>query len=423
LAAALLQRDCWDNQNMTNDSVFDASAQAIGYLHQVRSALLLAVKRDESSDVLSLEVVDDVAFGPSNGHSSSAAEVFQLKHSVSKVANLTDKSVDLWKTLRIWAEHVHAKRLDPERTIFSLVTTATAASRSAVGLLRKNCRKPDVARQRIEMAGAQSKNKTVKKALESLEKLKVGERKLLFGNIFLLDGSPDILASRKQIEHELRFSVDEPAKQLTGFTDRLEGWWFRTAIEHLKEKSNLGIQVSQVHLQIRDLLDQFKRDNLPDDLLDAIVPPDQRQPDDDRRFVVELCRITENRNVIRVAQDNQYRAFEQRSKWVRETLLGISEESAYENRLLHEWANKVSLAMDGLDTLSEPERLALGRKLYDWIQDASAERPSFFIRKRFLSGYMARGSLHMLVDKNRMTWHPDDVGEILDKLLEAAGNA
>lgn len=408
---------------MTNNATFDASAQALGYLHQVRSALLLAVKRDESSDVLSLEVVDDVAFGSGNGDSSSAAEVFQYKHSISKVANLTDKSVDVWKTLRVWAEHIHAKRLDPERTTFSLVTTANASPKSAVILLRKDNRRTEDARLKIELAGADSSSKTVKKAFEALGKLKVGDRKLLFGNMFLIDGSADILKSRKQIEYQLRYSVDEPAKQPTGFTDRLEGWWFRTAIEHLADKASLGIQVSQVQLQIRELLDQFKRDNLPDDLLDAIVPPDQFQSDDDRRFVVELRRITENRNVIRIAQDNHYRAFEQRSKWVRETLLGITEEAAYEDRLLREWANKVSIAMDGLETLNDTERVALGRKLYDWIQDASVLSPSFFIRKRFLSGYMARGSLHMLVNNNRMIWHPDDVGEILDKLLEAAGNA
>ncbi len=354
---------------MTNDTTSDASAQALGYLHQVRSALLLAVQRDASSDVLSLEVIDDVTFdGTSAG---GAAEVFQHKHSISKIAKLTDKSVDLWKTLRVWAKHIRAKRLDPEQTVFSLVTTASAPSGSAIALLRKNNRNPETARQQIELAGSLSKSVTVKKCFDALGKLKIGERKLLFKNMFLLDGSPDILKSRKLIEHELRYSVDASTK-LSGFADRLEGWWFRTAIEHLADKSNLGVQVSQIHFQIRDLLDQFRRDNLPDDLLDAIVPPDQLQSDDDRRFVVELRRISESRNAIRIAQDNHYRAFEQRSKWVRETLLGIAEESAYEDRLIREWANKVALVLDGFEQLSEPEKIALGRRLYEWIQEASS---------------------------------------------------
>tara|TARA_R110002095_G_scaffold216296_2_gene212907 strand:+ start:3606 stop:4835 length:1230 start_codon:yes stop_codon:yes gene_type:complete len=407
---------------MTNASKFDASRQAIGYLHQIRSALLLALQHDESNDILSLEVIDDVSFSHSKEQPVNAVEVLQYKHTLSKSASLTDKSVDVWKTMRVWAERIHAKDLDPELSVFTLVTTATASSKSAIALLRNRGRSSEKARKRIEAAGAESSNKTVKSALVELNKLKVSERKLLFGNMFLIDDSPDILQSRKQIEHELRYSVDEPAKQLMGFADRLEGWWFRTAVEHLADKLNFGIQVNQVQHQVRDLLDQFKRDNLPDDLLDVIVPSDQFHSDDNRTFVLELRRITGNRNVIRLAQDNHYRAFEQRSKWVRETLLGISEEEAYEDRLLREWANKVSIALDGYETLSDLKKIDLGKQIYDWIQEAAVISPAFFIRQRFLSGYMARGSLHMLVDKNRMTWHPDDVVFLLDKLLEATDN-
>ncbi len=29
----------------------------------------------------------------------------------------------------------------------------------------------------------------------------------------------------------------------------------------------------------------------------------------------------------------------------------------------------------------------------------------------------------MLVDQNRMVWHPDDISSILEKMFEGAGNA
>lgn len=408
---------------MTNTSKFDASAQAIGYLHQVRSALLAAVLHDESSDMLSLEVVDDVSFSANNGESLEPKEVLQYKHSISKLASLTDKSVDLWKTIRVWAERIKSKSLDPEHTVFALVTTATASPKSAVASLRKKGRNSEEARSKIEAAGSESNGKTVSNCFDALKKLKISERKCLFANMFLIDRSPDILEARKLIEHELRYSVDEPETQLRGFADRLEGWWFRTAVAHLADKSNLGIPVSQVQRKIRDLLDQFKRDNLPNDLLDAIVPIERLKPDDDRTFVVELRRIIDNRNVIRIAQDNHYRAFEQRSKWVRETLLGIDEEEDYESRLLLEWANKVSIALDGFEELTDSEKLELGKNIYTWLQDSAGTSPSFFIRREFVSAYMARGSFHMLVDKRRMVWHPDDIGNLLGRLLEAAEHA
>ncbi len=406
---------------MTTVTTYDASAQALGYLHQIRSALLLAVQKDTSSDVLSLEIIDDVAFdGKASGNGS---EVFQYKHSLTKVAKLTDKSVDLWKTLRVWSSQIHAGRLDPEHTVFSLVTTGTAVTGSALVLLRRDKRLPEIARQRIESAGAESSNRTVKSCFEALDKLKVTSRKLLFRNMFLLDGSPDIATSRKHIERELRYAVNEPQRELSSFADRLEGWWFRTAIEHLSDESSLGIEVSLVHQKIRELADQFKRDNLPDDLLDALVPSGELKLEDERKFVTELRRITANRHLIRLAQDDHYRAFEQRSRWVRETLLGINEESAYERRLLREWAGKASIAMDGWEILSEPEKIALGMSLYKWVQDASASSPVFFIRSRFASSYLPRGSFHMLVDKERLVWHPDDAARFLDKFLEPSEDA
>jgi len=408
---------------MSQQSQFDASGQAAGYLHQIRYALLLAIQHDESTDILSLEVIDDVSFGPSDGTHAEPSEVFQLKHSITRVANLSDKSVDLWKTLRVWAEQIHSKQIDPEKTIFTLITTSQASANSALVNLRRDDRNPEKARNLLEKAGEESKNSTVTTALASLNKLKVSERKLLFGNIFLIDGSANILETRKLIERELRYSVEEPTTQLSGFADRLEGWWFRAAVEHLAQTSNPGISVEQVQSQIRDLIDQFKRDNLPDDLLDAIVPADELLSDDDRTFVSELRRITNSRHVIRIAQDNHYRAFEQRSRWLRETLLEISEDHAYEARLLKEWAQKVSIAVDGSDGLSDDERIALGKQLYEWVQDSAGSSSAFHIRRDFQSPYLARGSFHMLVDKSRMVWHPDDVDQFLDAILEGAKNA
>src|SRR5579863_10081067 len=113
-------------------SPFDASASAVGYLSQIRGALLLAVKRDDSADQISLEMLDDVAFSPEDVTSLKPVGLLQFKHSVTRKATLTDKSIDLWKTLRVWSDLIRANKVDPQRTIFTLVTTATASAGSAV---------------------------------------------------------------------------------------------------------------------------------------------------------------------------------------------------------------------------------------------------------------------------------------------------
>lgn len=84
---------------MTSPTSFSASDSALGYLYQVRLALLSSLERlgQDQTFALYLETLDDVVF-ESTG---SAFELLQLKHHCQRAANLTDASPDLWKTLRV----------------------------------------------------------------------------------------------------------------------------------------------------------------------------------------------------------------------------------------------------------------------------------------------------------------------------------
>lgn len=392
-----------------NDTTpFDASASAVGYLSQIRGALLLAVKRDDAADEISLEMLDDVAFTPEDVKSLKPIELLQFKHSLTRKATLTDKSIDLWKTLRVWAELISAKTVDPSRTVFTLVTTATASANSAVSLLRHERRESEKARTIIEQAGNDSTNTKVQEALKCLSKLKLSERKSLFGNLYLLDMSPDVQETRRLLEHELRYLVDEPQTQLAGFTDRLVGWWERIVVDHLVAVPKAPLSVALVQRQVRDLREQFKRDSLPDDFLKATVPEDKTTVDDDRCFVQQLQLIQASTMQVRLAQENHYRAYEQRSRWLREHLLGLEEADSYEHRLIDEWRQKQSLALDGFsDTASDEEKALCGKGLYNWTQETAVGMAALFIRPQFQSGYMVRGSFHMLADVLRVGWHPE----------------
>jgi hypothetical protein len=389
-------------------SQFDASASAVGYLYQIRSALLLGVKRDDSTDMIFLELLDDVSFNPADVQSAKPTELLQFKHSLTKKASLTDKSIDLWKTLRVWSEQIHANKVDPQRTIFSLVTTATASTNSAITFLRHSNRAPEKARLIIEQAGKDSSNTKVQEALSYLNKLKVSDRKALFSNVYLFDMAPDVQEARKLLEHELRFLVDDPQKQICGFTDRLVGWWERLVVDHLVATHKAPIPVGVVQRQVRDLREQFKRDCLPDDFLKATVPEHHTSDDDDRCFVRQLQLINASPLQVRLAQENHFRAYEQRSRWLRENLLGLEEVDSYEHRLIEEWRNKQAIALDGFSTTAnDGEKAHCGKGIYVWTQETAVGMAALFIRPQFQSGYMVRGSFHMLADLLRVGWHPD----------------
>jgi hypothetical protein len=102
----------------------EASASATGYLFQCRFALLVGIQGIAESPQLavSIEKFDDIGFDLHG----DPVQLIQTKHHIDKVGNLSDASVDLWKTLHIWTKLVAKDVQAPFRIRFMLLTTAAA---------------------------------------------------------------------------------------------------------------------------------------------------------------------------------------------------------------------------------------------------------------------------------------------------------
>lgn len=113
---------------------FSAAPSAAGYLYQVRLALVLCLKyvNVDAGIEVGIERLDDVSF-ESQG---TALELLQAKHHIDRIANLTDKSADLWKTLRVWSEAIAKDPTLPARTRLALVTTGSAPDDCAAARAR-----------------------------------------------------------------------------------------------------------------------------------------------------------------------------------------------------------------------------------------------------------------------------------------------
>src|SRR5690349_14495138 len=96
---------------------FSASESMQGYLYQCRYALLLLLQRNRTTPGfrMSVEKFDDVVFEGGG----QPRELVQTKHR-TRPGNLTDRSEDLWKTLRIWSEGVRDNDFPLPGTVFSL---------------------------------------------------------------------------------------------------------------------------------------------------------------------------------------------------------------------------------------------------------------------------------------------------------------
>lgn len=394
--------------------LFDASASATGYLYQCRFALLLALLRDDDpSGIVTLERLDDVAFTKDDLGHHTPKDLLQFKHHVARHAKLTDGAPDIWSTIRIWAQAILDEKVDPSQIAFTLITTSIAGDRSALRLLRPShtTRNSEEARRLLEIAGAKSKSKKVQAAFKALMKLPVRKRIEMFAAVHLLDGSPQIADVREHIEKAVRYATD--VKHLAAFVDRLEGWWFRMIVEHFVRDAHRGIPVTAVQQLVHELREEFKRDNLPDEFQTAEIPDSETSSDDERLFVQQLRLITLKPDRIRTAQEDHYRAYAQRSKWVRDTLTNLDEVGKFELRLIDEWKHKREILQDEIDgTSDEPKKVGVGLRLFNWTQETAPGHPALFIRPLFQSQYMVRGSFHMLADtiadgKPRIGWHPE----------------
>ncbi len=394
-------------------SPFDASSSALGYLYQCRYALLLALQKgDDPNLCLSIEKLDDVAFHESPTTPTVARECLQFKHKISRAGGLGDSSTDIWKTLKIWVGAVKAKQIDPSRASLVLVTTTTASDRNAIRHLRPESgsggtktRKPQDALAELEKAGGKSTNAVVKDGHAALLTLTPDERAALFKAIHLLDAAPAILDLDQAFAAVIRYSV--LPHQREGFVQRLEGWWLQRVVRHLSDPTPGSIPISDIQRQLHEIREQFHRDSLPDDMSSAPLPPEAVPATDDRPFVRQLHLIRLPAGRLRNAQEDHYRAFTQRSRWVKDQLLALDEAERYELRLIDGWKERFVILEECVSQEGDEAVLAQhGGKLYDWMSTEAAGHSELWVRSDFKCAYMTRGSYHMLADLLRVGWHP-----------------
>mgnify|MGYP001191500344 CR=1 FL=1 len=387
---------------MTTTSPYSAADSALGYLYQVRIALLWALRRLKSGSdfVVSLETLDDVTFEAKGG---KPEELLQTKHHRNREATLTDASADLWKSLRVWFEGHAAKTILPG-TALHLLTTGKAPEGSIAAHLRSDCRDIDAALKGLEATAQSSESKANAPAYAVFLNTSATERKKLIESVVVFDAAPTIMDLDGELKTEVFWAIER--KQHDAFLERLEGWWLRRS---LKQLASVAVEdrvlATEIEAQMSDLREQFKQDSLPidDDLLTFDLDEVTQVAHASSAFVRQLEIIAAGKKRIAAAVRDYYRAFEQRSRWLRNDLLLIGDLTQYERRLLEEWELVFEAVKDdlGVNTAEEAKQRA-AREVLKW-----AERVSLPIRPSVTEPFVTRGSLHMLADEVRIGWHPD----------------
>jgi len=404
---------------MVNDmpeSKFSATDAALGYLYQVRFALLLALRRHKNDPdfLVGIETLDDVTFESSGG---DPLDLLQVKHHRVGTASLTDASVDLWKTLRIWFEG-HASGVIPKSANLFLVTTGQAPEGTAAFYLRASNRDVPTACQRLAETAQTSTNQTNLAAYAAYRAVSTIDQTAILEKVTIVDASPNIVDLDCELRQEVYWAAER--EHHAAFLDRLEGWWFRRILQQLTNDGTDMVGSVELEAQMSDLREQFKQEALPidDDLLEFTLDDATRAAHEDSTFVRQLELIKAGKQRIAAAIRDYYRAFEQRSRWLRDDLVIGIDLHKYEKRLIEEWEIVFEATRDDLgDSETDEAKEKAARSVLTW-----AERVVISIRPSVVEPFVSRGSFHMLSDEERIGWHPE-FQDRLSRLLSRDGGA
>jgi hypothetical protein len=388
--------------NTPGPSPFSAADAALGYLYQVRVGLLWALRRLKVGNdfLVSIETLDDVTFETTGG---LAEELLQTKHHRNREASLTNGSADLWKTLRVWFEGYAAGAI-PVGAALHLLTTAKASTGSAAAYLRTDGRDVDAALSALETTAQSSDSVSNAPAYAAFTKVTRSVRRGLLESVVVIDAAPSVMDLDGELRAEVFWAVER--KHHGVFLEHLEGWWLRRTLKQLASiASGDRILAGEIEAQMSDLREQFKQDSLPidDDLLNFDLDDATQAAHAGSNFVRQLELVTAGKRRIAAAVREYYRAFEQRSRWLRNELLLVGDLSRYERSLVEEWELVFEAMKDDLGgNVAEDAKRKAALDVLKW-----AERVSLRIRPNVTEPFITRGSLHMLADEVRLGWHPD----------------
>lgn len=387
-----------------------ATEQLLGYLYQVRYALALLLDNDNPNSQISIEKFDDVSFC----EDGLPKQLIQLKHHVKSKGNLTDGSADLWRTLKVWIDGVAAAPDLLDGTEFLIITTAIAPDGTAASCLKNgNNRNVDGAYDILRNVCRESKNEDQKKYYQAFCETDQNVIKRLISKIYVIDGASDIVDVERTLKKQIRYSCF--SKFEGQVCERLEGWWYKKAIEALCSDTPIFVAQSQIRSIIVSIGQEYSDDNLPIDIFDMGILQEKDLGASEKIFYEQLKLICLGSLHMQTALRDYYRAFKQRANWVRNELLYIDELERYEQRLIDEWQHAFAAMEDDLSQnsgVTEEEKIREGRRLFSEIENKDIR-----IRPKCQEAFVMRGSYHMLSNQLRVGWHIDFF-ERLKKLLD-----
>ena len=370
-----------------------------GYLWQLRKALVHLLGLDFGQAVV-LERHDDICVVRLKNELLTA---IQAKHSLNE-GTLTLRSVELWKTLRVWS----AMTLSSSSTTTKLILATTSGLNSELAMLGagyagRDQSSLDSVIQKLNRIAVKCPNKELSRCYSAWEKLEPDQRQELVSRITIESGSRKL----SHISGELMNAVRKhhiPDDDLPAVTRDVEGWYTDLIAKRLTS-DGCEIQYQEVWEFIHDHHRKYR----------AVAPPPEPESGDsvdslakelidtEALFLRQLELLRARATALEKAAHYYSRARVARDRWLEQAAVARRQITNFVTELQDHWSVKSDAALRDIDeTSNEAVLRSAGWTIHDSCMDYQAPFGPHPAPK-----YLTSGSYHILADEVLIGWHPN----------------
>ncbi|MNO60780.1 hypothetical protein D3C76_514070 [compost metagenome] len=398
-----------------SNTIHEASAAALGFYFQSQFALLTLISQTNDDAAVAIERLDDVEL-TANGQTL----LYQLKHSVQEnPPPVTLACVALWKTIKVWIDAIPLVSLAD--TTFCLVSVGSVSSDSPLmALCDPQANRETLLKAMLEEASRVVDERTAAKAAgdklphaprvagcEAFLNLDPSTRSSLLRRIRIQHGTVTIGQIPEALSKHLHLL---PKDQRSQAAERLLAWWDQQVVYTLCGKRDRVIQRSEMEHSISSIIAHLDDEKLIADF-DMVNHPDDYESDGMlyRQIALVRGRPTDVTKAVR----EQWRATQQRAKWIVEKPQMRSKIVSYDAKLTERWSDLHSRMAEDCEGLDPLEVEAKGLELLRWAHD-HAPKDVEPIAPSWSGHYYVRGTYQVLAIDRLVGWHVDYLNLLKD---------
>lgn len=385
-----------------------ADAAVLGFYYQALFALVTLVAQTTDDAAVVVERLDDVELTVDGN-----TMLYQLKHSISATPPpVTLASRALWKTIKVWIDALPVLTLS-ETTLWLVAVGGIPSDSPLNALLEMDLDRAELLKamqeeaQRVvdERAAARKAGKKLPHedrapGCEAFLALVATDQQNLLRRICVQQNSPTI----DQIEGKVAtYLTLLPEEHRMPVARRLVEWWDRQVMYSLCGARDRVLTRVELQQQVTSLISDIEEARLVPDFMTAL-PPKDYQPDG--MLTRQLQLVDGRESDLTIAIREEWRAREQRSRWLNANPGMASTINDYDLVLQEKWSDRHVQMAEDCSELEDKEKRGSGLKLLRWVhQEAPSSVPPF--SEGWSGHYYVSGSYQVLAIDLKVGWHPN----------------